>query len=138
MMSQHSSRSPAVNPVDNDQVEDLEHDESNSPALPAVPAPVAAGISTVAYGPDQMLAVYAARGKVNGTAIPALPSPSIQTPQPQQGKSVMGYFKKANNTQSTTDVNGLSVPQGNKAAVRMSGQSEMSTYSDDADVGEAK
>lgn len=75
MMSQNSGRSPRFDSAyvmpNADHVEalDNDHDHETSYDMPAQPSPIA-GAQTVAYGPDQMLAVYAARGKVNS------PSPS--------------------------------------------------------------
>jgi hypothetical protein len=76
MMSQQSRGSTLEVPIpspDHNQIENL---DMASPPLPTAPSPIA-GSSTVAYGPDQMLAVYAARGKVNGAAPAIIPSTSI-------------------------------------------------------------
>ncbi|WWD22232.1 hypothetical protein CI109_106723 [Kwoniella shandongensis] len=72
MISQHSNMHPdSPNPAyDSNAVEVVENEV---PALPAAPSPVA-GASTVAYGPDQMLAVYAARGKVSPSPTPSTPT----------------------------------------------------------------
>ncbi|WVW81614.1 hypothetical protein I302_103609 [Kwoniella bestiolae CBS 10118] len=70
MISQASQRSP--NPaMDNNSVEALDN-APPVPMAPSAPSPIA-GSSTVAYGPDQMLAVYAARGKVANSA-PSTPT----------------------------------------------------------------
>ncbi|RSH90539.1 hypothetical protein EHS25_001144 [Saitozyma podzolica] len=89
--------------IDTDQAEDLdmaddEHaDEYASPRtrspmptldLPVAPSPIA-GSSTVAYGPDQMLAVYAARGKVSGATTPAT---SVPTVGKKQGIRILTNF----------------------------------------------
>lgn len=58
------------------------------PNLPQMPPPTA-GSTTVAYGPDQMLAVYAARGKVSGSSSP-LPSTgfgNVPSPKPSSRQS---------------------------------------------------
>ena len=58
---------------------DYDHHDQTSVDMPAAPSPIA-GAHTVAYGPDQMLAVYAARGKVNSPAPAASPvMPSAAT-----------------------------------------------------------
>ncbi|KAK8845295.1 hypothetical protein IAR55_006008 [Kwoniella newhampshirensis] len=72
MISQHSNLHPdSPNPAyDSNAVEVVDNEV---PALPAAPSPVA-GSSTVTYGPDQMLAVYAARGKVSPSTTPSTPA----------------------------------------------------------------
>jgi len=73
MMSQHSGQSPALEQSANVSPELNDMENLDLPAqtqLPTAPAPIA-GSSTVAYGPDQMLAVYAARGKINAATTPS-------------------------------------------------------------------
>lgn len=75
MMSQNSGRSPRFDSSyampNADHVEAL--DNETTVDMPAQPSPIA-GAQTVAYGPDQMLAVYAARGKVNSPSPSASPA----------------------------------------------------------------
>ncbi|KAL7419968.1 hypothetical protein Q5752_004931 [Cryptotrichosporon argae] len=94
VISQASGRSPNIgadhspNPqFDDEYVEALDHDESH--AAPTMPAPIA-GSSTVAYGPDQMLAVYAARGKVSPAAAPASTLPSAPQPSTSGFRRLLG------------------------------------------------
>ena len=79
--SQHSTTSTnheltgqVSNPLtpDPNAIEALDQHHPVPPAsydLPTAPSPIA-GSSTVPYGPDQMLAVYAARGKVASSPAP--------------------------------------------------------------------
>ncbi|WWC85630.1 uncharacterized protein L201_000496 [Kwoniella dendrophila CBS 6074] len=67
MISQASQPSPNPATMDNNEVEALENIPASSPLPPS-------GSSTVAYGPDQMLAVYAARGKVSPSGTPSTPT----------------------------------------------------------------
>ncbi|ORY31992.1 hypothetical protein BCR39DRAFT_465186 [Naematelia encephala] len=84
VMSQHSANkaaagdSPALEAVEADQIESLEPNVTlpTSAPMPSMPTPIA-GSSTVAYGPDQMLAVYAARAKSGN---PAALSPTMTGP----------------------------------------------------------
>jgi hypothetical protein len=93
VMSQHSSaRSPAIE--HNDQMEALDTDAAYD--MPAQPSPIA-GAQTVAYGPDQMLAVYAARGKVNSPAMAASPSTAsgpIPAPRPTAKRLLSNLTKR--------------------------------------------
>lgn len=88
VQSQYSdAASPVIpqHPDDNDRVEDLSHSESSqsmSNGSYFKPLPSAASTSTVAYGPDHMLAVYAARAAAaksppgsagSGMNVPAAP-----------------------------------------------------------------
>lgn len=138
VMMRRSMMSTKGSPVveSQEQVEALEP-VAPSPVtpLPAHPAPaVVAGSSTVAYGPDQMLAVYAARGKVSAPSVPA----------PNEMRS---FVHLNTGTVSSAAIealpppgpNGsLAVPASGRADARLSGASETSAYSDDAEVGEAK
>lgn len=142
MMSQKGS--PAVQAQ-----EEIEALEPVVP-LPSAPAP-AAGSSTVAYGPDQMLAVYAARGKVSASPIPPMPTQTQSgmrqmfnnAPAPGDMRS---YVHLNTGTVSSAAVEALphpgpsatlTVPTGKTS--RLSGASDASNYSDDAEnVGEAK
>lgn len=79
MMSQGSKGSPVIPPVDShpgtpDMPDSNYIEDLSNPQTVTSPAPVP---STVAYGPDQMLAVYAARGKVSpsGQSAPTFPVP---------------------------------------------------------------
>jgi hypothetical protein len=107
MMSTHSSaRSPAI--AHDDRMEALDTDAAYDAAydMPAQPSPIA-GAQTVAYGPDQMLAVYAARGKVNSPAMVASPSTAsgpIPAPRPT-AKRLLSNLTKRN------DDNTVPVPQ---------------------------
>ena len=84
-MSQYSKGSPA--PEAQEQVEALENDlEEQVPPMPTAPLPAAGGSSTVAYGPDQMLAVYAARGKVTASPMPPMPTGN----NPKGGMRLLG------------------------------------------------
>ena len=108
MLSQHSGQSPAYDgtyPMPNvDHVEALEHDhDQTSVDMPAAPSPIA-GAHTVAYGPDQMLAVYAARGKVNSpapAASPVMPSAAsgssgpIAQPRPTAKRLLSNLTKRS-------------------------------------------
>lgn len=142
MISQYSNKAAAPE----DQVEALEHDAHD--AMPSPPPAAANPNPIVAYGPDQMLAVYAARGKVSATPMPSLPAPG----------DMRSYVHLNTGTVSSAAVQGLPAPgprhgagsgSGSSASgtlgvpttrsnARMSGSSEVSTYSEDADVGEAK
>ena len=107
MMSQHSSaRSPGVDgQYHPDQMEALENTD-DAYDMPAQPSPIA-GAQTVAYGPDQMLAVYAARGKVNSPAMVASPSTAsgpIPAPRPT-AKRLLSNLTKRN------DDNTVPLPQ---------------------------
>ena len=87
MMSGTSS--PHMSPHVNSSVEDL----SPVPhvAYPTQPEPIA-GSSTVAYGPDQMLAVYAARAKSASPAsqpTPSIPTQGLPMPKPALSKMRM-------------------------------------------------
>ena len=96
----------------------------------------------MAYGPDQMLAVYAARGKVNNVNNAATPAPG----------DMRSYVHLNNGTAAANAVNALPHPgptgngngslgvpqQARNAGARMSSSSDMSTYSDGDAVGEAK
>lgn len=87
MLSQHSGQqSPAFETGSPhtmphyDHVEALDNDHDQYPVdMPAQPSPIA-GAQTVAYGPDQMLAVYAARGKVNSPAPDSMPAAATAGP----------------------------------------------------------
>lgn len=89
----NSAQSPSFaqgngNGQDDDQVEALdnradsyyaqayEHEYDSSPVPSPLPVSPAVPTQTVAYGPDQMLAVYAARGKVNAGPAAAPPASS--------------------------------------------------------------
>jgi hypothetical protein len=91
MMSQHS---PALeSPYAADHMEALDNDDAYD--LPAQPSPIA-GAQTVAYGPDQMLAVYAARGKVNSPS-PSAPAASGPIPAPRPtAKRLLSNLTKRN------------------------------------------
>ncbi|OCF41762.1 hypothetical protein I317_04466 [Kwoniella heveanensis CBS 569] len=110
MISQ-SSRSP--NPAyDQNEVEALD-----APPVPAATSSAAPGQSTVAYGPDQMLAVYAARGKVSPAGSPSTPTfgassssaaapASVPQPRPAPSKQnsamrVLTSLGKKGNDEST-------------------------------------
>lgn len=106
MMSQHSGLSPQQpdSPhFDNNQIEALssEHilssrpyvsrqNSAPSPMMPAAPSPVL-GSSTVAYGPDHMLAVYAARAKANQASLNIVPTPG-PVPAPKPALSSIRYL----------------------------------------------
>jgi hypothetical protein len=73
--------------------------------MPAQPSPIA-GAQTVAYGPDQMLAVYAARGKVNSPSMSPSPAASGPIPAPRPtAKRLLSNLTKRN------DDNAAPVPQ---------------------------
>jgi hypothetical protein len=100
MMSQHSSaRSPAPDsPYTADHMEALDTDQAYD--MPAQPSPIA-GAQTVAYGPDQMLAVYAARGKVNSpvtAASPPLASGPIAAPRPTAKRLLSNLTKRSDDS----------------------------------------
>lgn len=74
---------------DNDAVEALEPEPEHDAARSAPsPIPGSSSIPTVAYGPDQMLAVYAQRGKVNASPVntPGSPDASTIAPLPPAAK----------------------------------------------------
>jgi hypothetical protein len=142
MMSQYSKGGSS--PAPEEQVEALENDVMPTPPPVAATKPN----PTVAYGPDQMLAVYAARGKVSATPMPPLPAPG--------DGDMRSYVHLNTGTVSSAAVEALPAPgprhgsgsgssgsgslivPGTRSNARMSGSSEVSTYSDDAEVGEAK
>ena len=131
MISQKGS--PAVGAQD--EVEALEP----VVPLPSAPAPAA---GTVAYGPDQMLAVYAARGKVS--AAPNMPMYNNAPSAPAPG-DMRSYVHLNTGTVSSAAVEALPHPGPSsslavpaKQNARLSGASEASAYSEDAEVGEAK
>jgi hypothetical protein len=110
MMSQSSKNSPALEVSDPmDRVEHLDI----APNPPTAPSPIA-GSSTVAYGPDQMLAVYAARGKANTTTTSnPQPSPThlapIAQPKPvatrqNSGMRLLGNLGKRDEATSPSPV----------------------------------
>jgi len=107
MMSQHSSaKSPAIQHDDHMEALDTDAAYDDAYDMPAQPSPIA-GSQTVAYGPDQMLAVYAARGKVNSPAMVASPSTAsgpIPAPRPT-AKRLLSNLTKRN------DDNTVPVPQ---------------------------
>jgi len=139
MISQHSKGSSPAPEAQQEHMETLDNDE---PTMPQQPMPAAVGSTTVAYGPDQMLAVYAARGKVSASPMPALPAPG----------DMRSLVHLNTGTMSSAAVGALPAPgprSGSSLAVptlgstgranaRQSESSEISTYSEDADVGEAK
>lgn len=156
MISQKGS-SPALSPApDHDQVEALDNDDIAD--MPAAPAPAQ---GTVAYGPDQMLAVYAARGKVAATPMPPLPTASNgmrqlykHEPSAPAPGDMRSYVHLNTGTVSSAAVEALPHPGPGKSTgssltvptlgstgrsdQRLSGSSETSAYSEEADVGEAK
>jgi hypothetical protein len=79
--------------------------------LPTAPSPIA-GSSTVAYGPDQMLAVYAARGKVASSTspIPRLHTASSAMPPPPTPGDMRSYVHLNRGTVSATVVDALPPP----------------------------
>lgn len=77
--------------------------------LPTAPSPIA-GSSTVAYGPDQMLAVYAARGKVASSTTP-IPNPRhIQMPPAPAAGDMRSYVHLNKGTVSAMVVDALPHP----------------------------
>lgn len=105
LLSQHSGQSPMFDGShampNSDHVEALDYDHT-SVDMPAQPSPIA-GAHTVAYGPDQMLAVYAARGKVNSPAPAASPvmpsaasgsSAAIAQPRPTAKRLLSNLTKR--------------------------------------------
>ncbi|WWC67002.1 uncharacterized protein I206_100909 [Kwoniella pini CBS 10737] len=119
MISQASGqRSPNPATMDNNDVEALDNVPS-SPLPPSAPSPIA-GSSTVAYGPDQMLAVYAARGKVSPSVTPSTPTfgtaPTAQNlpaPKPvatRQNSGGMRLFGKKNLSEDSTSENAPAAP----------------------------
>ncbi|WWC97240.1 hypothetical protein V866_004119 [Kwoniella sp. B9012] len=117
MISQASQRSP--NPaMDNNEIEALDNVPS-VPMPPSAPSPIA-GSSTVAYGPDQMLAVYAARGKVAGGA-PSTPtfgtaplSQNVAQPKPTASRqnSGMRLLTSLGGKKNSEDSTSSSAPAG--------------------------
>ncbi|WVR03310.1 hypothetical protein IAU60_000301 [Kwoniella sp. DSM 27419] len=82
MISQASAQSPNPNVERSEELEAYENAPEPTDLAPA------SGSSTVAYGPDQMLAVYAARGKVAsaGPSTPTFgtgPAPTLAPPVSQ-------------------------------------------------------
>ena len=128
---------------------------------PTAPSPIA-GSSTVAYGPDQMLAVYAARGKVSSSTapIPRLltavnPVSSTMPPAPTPG-DMRSYVHLNRGTVSSTVVDALPapgprgttptpavnlrvpVPGARDRSNTVSRTSDGSNYSIDQDIGNAQ
>jgi len=171
-VSQHSQNSP--NPeypgqFSNPPTADLNAVEALDMAteydLPTAPAPIA-GSTTVAYGPDQMLAIYAARGKVSGSTQPiprlmtGLKAPASAMPPPPTPRNMRSYVHLNGGTVSATVVNALPPPgprgmtsptiEKPPTNLRMSGPtvrgrsstlsraSEGSNYSVDEGIGNAK
>ncbi|CAD6576150.1 MAG: hypothetical protein TREMPRED_001590 [Tremellales sp. Tagirdzhanova-0007] len=128
---------------------------------PTAPSPIA-GSSTVAYGPDQMLAVYAARGKVSSSTAPiprmltALKPVSSTMPPPPTAGDMRSYVHLNRGTVSSTVVDALPapgprgttpipavnlrvpVPVTRGRSNTVSRTSDGSNYSIDEDIGNAK
>ena len=132
MISQNS-RAP------DSQEEQIEALDNYEPAMPQPPSP-AAVVPTVAYGPDHMLAVYAARGKVSASPMPSLPAPGdmrslVHLNTGTVSSAAVGALPAPGPRNGS---NGSLVVPTSESNPRLSGSSETSTYSEEADVGEAK
>ena len=135
MISQHSKGSSPAPEAQQEHIEALDHDESN---MPQSSLPAAVGSGTVAYGPDQMLAVYAARGKVSAAPMPALPAPGDMRSFVHLNTCTMSSAAVGALPAPGPHGSSLSVPtlaSTGRSNARLSGSSEISTYSEDADVG---
>ncbi|KAK4684142.1 hypothetical protein P7C73_g6058, partial [Tremellales sp. Uapishka_1] len=96
IMSQHSGRSPQMSNGElmpaSPAIPDTNDMEALgvplSPPMPSAPSPVA-GSSTVAYGPDHLLAVYAARVKEK-SQLPLLGTPSAGPIEPPKSAAMRG------------------------------------------------
>lgn len=91
----HDNNGDAIEALDNsddhaDYYHQQQHQQAHAGAMGPPPLPSQTQHQTVAYGPDQMLAVYAARGKVNNGASasgPSTASPSAPILAPALGTS---------------------------------------------------
>ena len=161
MISQHSVNSPtpeSLGQFSNPPTPDANAEEAlDAPAHASMPS---APSSTVAYGPDQMLAVYASRGKVASSAAPAQPLRVLTSNMPGAPApgDMRSYVHLNRGTVSATVVDALP-PPGPRGATspsptnerpgmalrvptqpgsRMSGASETSAYSEEGEIGNAQ
>ena len=127
------SGSPVSAQYDNNGMESLTPDPSPTHAPPS---------GTVQYGPDQMLAVYAARGKPTGTMPMPSPTPRGFSPSAPAPGDMRSYVHLNNGQVSSNAMHNYPGQSGQNLGVpttgtRMSSASDVSAYSEE-EVGEAR